>query len=91
MPINDPYFKEMLAHGAHGGTEMSPHPHGNAATNPDVAHEESDINVRAIIWFVVVLDRHRRSSIHLSMWGMFRVFDHMEAKIGRRVLSPLVG
>lgn len=34
--------------------EMAPHPHGNL-DNPDTAHEETDINVRAIIWFVVVL------------------------------------
>ena len=30
------------------------HPHGDLV-NVDVHHEESDINVRALLWFVVML------------------------------------
>jgi hypothetical protein len=47
--------------------------------NADVHHEESDINVRAIIWFVVVLGGVVLS-MNVSMWGMFKVLQHFERK-----------
>ena len=56
----------------------SHHPHGNL-DNPDTAHEESDINVRAIIWFVAVLTAIVLV-VDLAMWGLFGVFAHMEVK-----------
>jgi hypothetical protein len=41
---------------------------------PDVAHEHSDVNVRAILWFctglVVVA-----VVIHVAMWGLFELFE----------------
>jgi len=70
-----------------GGTEMSSHhPHG-PTDNPDIAHEESDINVRGIIWFVVVL-AGIVLAVDIAMWGMFKVLNHMEAA-NDPVVSPL--
>jgi hypothetical protein len=66
---------------------MSSHdPHG-PTDNPDVVHEERDINVRAIIWFVVVL-AGIVVAVDIAMWGMFRVLAHMEAT-NDPVVSPL--
>jgi hypothetical protein len=55
----------------------SQHPHGSL-DNPGTVHEESDINVRAILWFVAVLALIV-VVVDISMWGMFRVLAHMEA------------
>jgi hypothetical protein len=42
--------------------------------NPDVAHEHSDVNVRAILWFcaglIVVA-----VVIHVAIWGLFELFE----------------
>jgi hypothetical protein len=65
---------------------MSAHPHGGLV-NPDTAHEESDINVRAIIWFVVVLATIVIVT-DVAMWGMFRLLAHYERKNDPAV-SPL--
>jgi len=64
----------------------SHHPHG-PADNPDVVHEESDINVRAIVWFVVVLALIV-VAVDIAMWGMFRGLNYLEAK-NDTVVSPL--
>lgn len=70
-----------------GGTEMSAHsPHG-PTDNPDVVHEESDINVRAIIWFVVVLTGIVLA-VDVAMWGLFKGLDYYEVKNDTAV-SPL--
>jgi hypothetical protein len=63
------------------------HPHGDLH-NPDVAHEAGDINIRAVLWFVGILIA-TALSIHLSMWGLFRVFARMEATADPEV-SPLM-
>ncbi len=63
-----------------------PHPHG-ALENPDTAHETSDINIRAVIWFVGVLTA-TTLTIHLTMYGLFVVFDRIEVKNDPNV-SPL--
>jgi hypothetical protein len=65
---------------------MSAHPHGGLE-NPDTAHEESDINVRAIIWFVAVLTIIVILT-DAAMWGMFRVLAYYETKNDPAV-SPL--
>jgi hypothetical protein len=57
---------------------MAQHPHG-PLDNPDTIHEHSDINVRAIIWFMVVLTVIVLA-IDVAMWGLFRVLDHFERK-----------
>ena len=70
-----------------GGTEMSSqHPHGSV-DNPDVVHEESDINVRAIIWFVVVLTGISLA-VDVAMWGLFKGLDYYEVK-NEPPVSPL--
>ena len=61
-----------------GGTEMSSHPEGNV-DNPDTAHEMSDIDVRAIVWFGVVLTVIVLA-VDLAMWGLFKVLARMEVK-----------
>lgn len=69
-----------------GGTEMSQHPHGTT-DNPEVVHEESDINVRAIIWFVIVLTGVA-VSVDVAMYGLFKALDYYEMKNDPPV-SPL--
>jgi hypothetical protein len=70
-----------------GGTEMSSqHPHGST-DNPDVVHEESDINVRAIIWFVIVLTGVA-VAVDVAMYGLFKALDYYEMKNDSPV-SPL--
>ena len=56
----------------------SHHPHG-PADNPEVVHEESDINVRAIIWFVIVLTGITLA-VDVAMWGLFKGLDYYEVK-----------
>lgn len=64
----------------------SHHPH-RPTDNPAVVHEESDINVRAIIWFVVVLTAISLA-INVAMWGLFVGLDYYENKRDPPV-SPL--
>lgn len=54
------------------------HPHG-ARDNPDVVHEQSDINVRAIIGFMAVL-AGIVLAIEVAMWGLFNVLHTYEVK-----------
>ena len=54
----------------------SQHPHG-PIDNPDVVHEASDINVRAIIGFVIVLTGITLS-VDVAMYGLFKALNHYE-------------
>ena len=54
------------------------HPHGELV-NEDVHHEESDINVRAILWFVAILAAIT-VAIQIAMWGMFKGLDWYEVR-----------
>jgi hypothetical protein len=63
-----------------------PHPHGELV-NENVHHEESDINIRAIVTFVVVLTTIA-VLIQLSMYGLFKVFEKIEDRTETAV-SPL--
>jgi hypothetical protein len=45
---------------------------------PDVAHEHSDVNVRAILWFCAGLIAVA-AVIHVAMWGLFEVFESRTA------------
>jgi hypothetical protein len=47
--------------------------------NPEVHHEESDVNVRAIVMFAVWLTV-AAAVIHLLVWGIFVFFDRREAQ-----------
>lgn len=66
---------------------MTPHTEQDDLHNPDVAHEHSDINVRAIIVFLVVL-----TAVGLvaagAMWGVFVFLDNQAANADPP-LSPL--
>jgi len=64
----------------------SQHPHGELA-NENVTHEESDINVHAIITFVVVL-AGITIAIQIAMIGLFKLFNTIETKTAATV-SPL--
>ncbi len=68
---------------------MSPHaghPQG-PLDNPDVQHETGDINISAIIWFVVIL-AVVVLSMNASMWAMFRALQHFE-RTYEPAVSPL--
>jgi hypothetical protein len=67
-------------------SSQHPHPHGELV-NENVHHEESDINIRAIITFVVVLTVVALA-IHAAMYGLFKVFDKIEDKT-QPTVSPL--
>ena len=62
------------------------HPHGEL-DNPDVAHEESDINLRALVWFVVMLTIVV-IGVDIVTWGMFRVLNHIET-VNEPFVTPL--
>ena len=70
---------------AHGGGDY----HGSAShiDNPDVTHEHDDINVRAILSFVIVLSVVALV-IHVAMWAMFRGLQWYERK-NEPYVSPL--
>ena len=53
------------------------------AHNPDVQHEASDVNVRAILGFAAGL-LIVGVAIHLLVWGLFRYFESREE---RRVIT----
>src|SRR3954471_9806791 len=63
-----------------------PHPHGEL-TNENVHHEESDINIRSIITFIVVLTVISLT-INVAMIGMFKLLDKIEDKT-QPAVSPL--
>ena len=63
-----------------------PHPHGELV-NENVHHEESDINIRAIITFVVVLTTVALG-IHVAMYGLFKVLDTIEDR-SQPAVSPV--
>jgi hypothetical protein len=66
---------------------MSSHqPHGSL-DNPDTAHETSDINLRAIIGFMVVLTVIVLA-VDVAMYGLFKLFAHMEVK-NDPIVTPL--
>ena len=73
--LHDRYHAEH-GHAAHDG-----------AFNEDVAHEHSDVNVRALLVFclgLVVI----AAVIHVAMWGLFVVLER-QAAANDPVMSPL--
>lgn len=59
------------------GTNADAHPHGDLH-NPDVAHESTDISIRGVLWFVVIL-AGTVIVVQLAMAGLMKVFEHYEA------------
>jgi hypothetical protein len=66
---------------------MSPESPQDVFHNPGTVHEHRDINVAAIVWFVVVLGLIV-IFVDIAMWGLFKVFNHMESK-NEPIVSPL--
>jgi hypothetical protein len=66
-------------------SEHHGHLHGELH-NPDTAHEETDINIGAIVTFVVGL-AVVTLAIQIAMWGMFKILDKVEEKADP-TLSP---
>ncbi len=52
--------------------------------NPETHHEESDVNVRALIWFFVIFVAFAVVA-HIGLWFLFKGF----ARIERRDIAPL--
>jgi hypothetical protein len=73
--------------GSTPGTDAAAHPHGSLE-NPEVAHESSDISIRAVVWFTAMLVA-TCVAINIAMWGLFKVFDKIEVKNDPAV-SPLM-
>ena len=71
---------------SHSHSPSHSHPHGDLV-NENVHHEESDINVRAIVTFIVVL-----TVIVLAMdglcYGLFALFNKVEDKT-QAAISPM--
>ena len=59
------------------GTNADAHPHGDLH-NPDVAHESTDISIRGVLWFVVILAA-TVGVVQVGMWGLMKVFDRYES------------
>ena len=62
------------------------HPHyaDDDLFNPETHHEESDVNVRALIWFFVIFVVFGLL-MHVALWFLFKAFVNME----RRDIAPL--
>ena len=63
------------------------HAHSHNLDNPDVVHEEHDINVRAILWFVAIL-AGITIAIQAAMVGMFKGLNWYEAR-NQPYVTPL--
>lgn len=66
---------------------MTQHTEADDLHNPDVAHEHSDINVRAIVLFLAALTVGTAVAA-AAMWGVFNVLDGM-AKKNDPLVSPV--
>jgi hypothetical protein len=60
---------------------MTEHYHydDNAIVNTETHHEESDINVRALLWFFVVVVISA-AVMHVGIYGLYRLFAKMETR-----------
>lgn len=59
------------------------HYHDDELFNPETHHEESDVNVKAILWFAVIFVVFGLIS-HFVVWGLFEQFVSMERKRDER-------
>ena len=57
---------------------MMEHAHGGLH-NPEVAHESSDISIKGVVWFVIILAA-TAVAIQIAMYGLFIVLDKIEVK-----------
>ena len=75
-------------HDGQPGDNSPPARMSDALHNEDVAHEHSDINVRAIVVFLIGLSLVCMAAA-AAMWGVFNVLDSQAAR-NDPTLSPLV-
>ena len=66
-----------MAHGRRKRDSIHETPDVSYITNPDVAHEESDVAVRPLLWFVGGLTAFT-IIVCIAMWIMFQYFYHRE-------------
>ncbi len=66
-----------MAHGRRKRDSIHETPDVSYITNPDVAHEESDVAVRPLLWFVGGLTAFT-IIVCIAMWIMFQYFLHRE-------------
>jgi hypothetical protein len=64
--------------GSTPGTDAHAHPHGSLE-NVEVAHEHSDISVRGIIWFLVMLVAIVVVT-EVAMWGLLKGLEKLEER-----------
>jgi hypothetical protein len=62
------------------------HYHDDELFNPETHHEESDVNVKAILWFAVIFVVFGLIS-HFVVWGLFEQFVSMERKRDERTAN----
>ncbi len=65
----------------------SAHGHGDELSNPGVAHETSDVNVRAILWFAVIVTV-TTIVCAVVVWGVFNLLESQAAGRDPK-MSPL--
>ena len=65
----------------------SAHGHGDELSNPGVAHETSDVNVRAILWFAAIV-AITTIVCAVIVWGMFNLLESQAAGRDPK-MSPL--
>jgi hypothetical protein len=88
MKLTDPRNLLLTRHLSHGDSHGSGHHYSpEELHNYDVAHEESDINIRALIWSAVVLAGVCLTTAAL-MVGLFKVLE-AQARTRDPKLSPL--
>src|SRR5215813_6781548 len=58
--------------------------------NVEVTHEKSDVNVRAVVTFIVVLTVSA-IAIHIGVWLLFKYFNAQEAKAPKPGPMALTG
>lgn len=76
---NDPHALDRH-HAAHG------HADHDGLYNEDVAHEDSDVNIRGVVVFAVAI-AVITAVVLVSMWGLFNVFEN-QAVQNDPILSP---
>jgi hypothetical protein len=65
----------------------SAHGHGDELSNPGVAHETSDVNVRAILWFAAIVTVTTMFCA-VIVWGVFNLLESQAAGRDPK-MSPL--
>src|SRR5437764_6536702 len=64
----------------------SHHTYSGDVANVETQHEESDVNVRALIWFMVVFVVFAAVT-HVGLWLLFKFFSNMER--GEKANAPI--